>query len=175
MTTVVQPKHDVHKFRAVSKLTDENWVNHKFEQIAALEECGLLQVVDGTSIAPDPKADATGYLKWKDKDVSAKAQIIQNLSKDVQPIVYDCKTAFDVWKVLKNEFESTNLDKVANYRYTYDTLVYIEGMPMRDHINKLIVLCEQLDAMGDKIPDTSHALHLLHHLPSTWDGICQVL
>ena len=28
--------------------------------------------------------------------------------------------------------------------------------------------------MGGKIPDTSHTLRLLRHLPPTWDGVCQV-
>jgi hypothetical protein len=29
--------------------------------------------------------------------------------------------------------------------------------------------------MGDHIPDTSHAMRLLHMLLPSWDGVCQVL
>jgi gag-polypeptide of LTR copia-type len=46
---------------------------------------------------------------------------------------------------------------------------------MRDHINRMKILREQLGAMGDVIPDTSHAMRLLRHLPPSWDGVCQVL
>jgi hypothetical protein len=170
-----QPKHDIHKFRSVTHLTDDNWVTHKFEQIAALEERGLFAVVTGEEKEPDKKVDPDLHRLWRDKDVSAKAQIIQNLSKEVQPIVYDCSTAAEVWKALRDEFESSNLDKVANVRYTYDTLAYIEGSGMRDHINKLKILRERLGAMGDTISDTSHALRMLRLLPPSWDGVCQVL
>ena len=35
---LAQMKHNIHKFRNVTKLTTENWVVHKFEQIAALRD-----------------------------------------------------------------------------------------------------------------------------------------
>jgi len=124
-----QPKHDIHKFRAVTHLTDDNWITHKFEQEAALEERGLLDVVEGKEVEP---LDTDKKRLWKDKDISAKAQIIQNLTKEVQPIVYDCKTSAEAWKALKDEFESKNLDKVANLCLQYDTQVFIEGTSMRD-------------------------------------------
>jgi transposase InsO family protein len=171
-----QPKHDIHKFRSVTHLTDQNWVTHKFEQIAALEERGLYEVVTGEEKMPNKSLEPEAYRLWKDKDVSAKAQIIQNLSKEVQPIVYEFSTtSAEVWKALRNEYESSNLDKVANVRHSYDILAYVEGSGMRDHINKLNILREQLGAMGDAISDTSHALRLLRFLPPSWDGVCQVL
>jgi hypothetical protein len=170
-----QPKHDIHKFRSVTHLTDENWVTHKFEQIAALEERGLYAVVMGEEKMPDKSLEPVAYQLWKDKDVSAKAQIIQNLSKEVQPNVYDCATSAEAWTALRNEYESQNLDKIANVRHQYDTLAYIEGSGMRDHINKLKILRERLNAMGDTINDTSHALRMIRFLPPSWDGVCQVL
>jgi hypothetical protein len=98
------------------------------------------------------------------------------MSKDVQPIVFDCESAYEVWKALRDEHESQNLDKVANIRLIYDTLAYIEGTPMRDHINKLKILREQLGAMGDVISPTSPAMRMLRLLPPSWDGVsCQVL
>jgi hypothetical protein len=171
-----QPKHDIHKFCSVTHLTDQNWVMHKFEQIAALEECGLYKVVIGEEKMLDKSLELEAYCLWKDKDLSAKAQIIQNLSKEVQPIVYEFSTtSAEVWKALQNEYELSNLDKVANVHHSYDILTYVEGSSMCDHINKLNILCEQLGAMGDIISDTSHALRLLRFLPPSWDGVCQVL
>jgi len=161
VTTSSPPKHDIHKFRAVTHLTDDNWVTHKFEQVAALEERGLYEVVTGDEGMPDKEKDPSAYRLWKDKDVSAKVQIIQNLSKEVQPIAHDYTTSAEVWRALRNEFESSNLDKVANVRYTYDTMAYVEGSGMREHLNHLKILREQLGAMGDQIGDTSHALRML--------------
>ena len=167
-----QPKHDIHKFRAVTHLTDDNWITHKFEQEAALEECGLLDVVEGKEIEP---SDTDKKRLWKDKDISAKAQIIQNLTKEVQPIVYNCKMSAEAWKALKDEYESKNLDKVANLPLQYDTQVFIEGTSMQEHLNTLKIYQERLKAMGDKISDTSHALRMLHLLPASWDGVCSIL
>jgi hypothetical protein len=62
-------------------LTDENWVTHKFEQMAAFGERGLTEVATGIEKEPDQKADPTGWKLFKDKDLSARAQIIQNLYK----------------------------------------------------------------------------------------------
>ena len=70
----------------VTSLTDENWVTHKFEQIATLEEHGLYEVVTGKEVEPNSTTDTDKWKLWKDKDVSAKAQIIQNISKEVQPL-----------------------------------------------------------------------------------------
>jgi hypothetical protein len=168
-------KHDIHKFRTVTKLTDENWIEFKFEIIAALAERDLLDVVTGKFAKPNDVSDPKLYAIWNDKDVSANAQLIQNISKDVQPIVYDCKTSAEVWSALKDEFESKNLDKLANVRLVYDTLAFVEGTPMRDHINKLKILRERLAAMGDEISDLSHALRLIRLLPPTWEAVGQVL
>jgi len=168
-----QLKHDIHKFHSITSLTDENWVQFKFELLAALEEHGLYDVVNG-DIAEPIQSDPS-WRAWKDKDISAKAQIIQNVSKDVQPTVYNCKTSVEVWNALKDEFESKNLDKIVISRNTYDHLAYIEGTPMRDYINRLNILREQLVSMGDKITDTSHALRLICLLPPSWEGVCQVL
>jgi hypothetical protein len=112
--TRIIPKHDVHKFRPVTHLTDDNWVQHKFEQVAALEERGLYDVVTGNDAKPDEKLELEEFRLWKDKDVSAKAQIIQNLSREVQPIVFGCSTSKEVWQALRDEYESSNLDKIAN-------------------------------------------------------------
>jgi hypothetical protein len=173
-TVVTQAKHDIHKFRQVTKLTDENWITFKFEMMAALEEQGLLEVVEDTEPKP-ADWDKSGQRSWKDRDVCAKAQIIQNLSSEIQPIVYGCKTSAAIWKALLDEFESKNLDKIANLIEIYNHLTYIEGTPLRDHLNKLAILREQMEAMDHSISDTSHALRMIRHLPPSWDGICQVL
>src|ERR1700744_2552763 len=173
-----QMKHDIHKFRKVTHLTDENWITFKFEIKAALQERGLWEVVDGTTDekkGPNQSKGPDGFRRWKDQNASARAQIIQNLSPEVQPIVHDADTSADVWQALKDEYESDNLDRVANVREVYDHLAYIEGTPMRDHINKLKILREQLSAMGDAIPETSHAIRMLRLLPPSWDGVAQVL
>jgi hypothetical protein len=167
-------KHNIHKIRTISPLKDDNWVTWKFEFIAALGERGLKEVVLEDCM-PDRNADAAAFLIWQDQDESARAQIIHNLSPEVQPLVYDCANSHEMWEALRKEYESTNLDKIANVRMLYDTLPYIDGTPMRDHLNKLKILREQLHAMGDKIEDTSHALRMIRLLPPSWDGVCQVL
>jgi hypothetical protein len=107
--SATQPKHDIHKFRSITHLTDSNWVIHKFEQKAALQERDLWDVTTGVVDEPsDKKSDE--WRLWHSKDVSAMAQIIQNLSADIQPLVHDAKTSVDAWQALKDEFESQNLD-----------------------------------------------------------------
>jgi hypothetical protein len=169
-----QMKHDIHKFRAVTRLTDSNWVIHKFEQVAAMQERDLWDVVSGVDKEPKDKKSEEWQI-WHSKDVSARAQIIQNLSPEIQPAIYETTTSAQAWQALRDDFESSNLNKIANVHLIYDTLAYIKGTPMRDHINQLKILREQLGAMGDQISDTSHALRLLRHLPSSWEGVCQVL
>jgi hypothetical protein len=137
---------------------EDNWVQFKFEINAALDKRVLKEVVEETEKEPDKKKDIDSWKLWHDKDVSAKAQIIQNLSKEVQPIIFDCKTSTEVWQALRDEYESSDLDKIANVCLVYDTAAYVEGTPMWDHINWMKILHEQLGAMGDVIPDTSHAM-----------------
>ena len=167
-------KWDTHKFRNITHLTDENWFTHKFEQITALEERGLWGITDGIETEPKDKSTADWSL-WRDKDVSARAQIIQNLSPETQPLVYGTTSAKEAWQSLKDEFESANLDRMANIHEVYDHLTYIDGTSMRDHLNKLMILREQLAAMGETISDTSHAMRIIRSLPPSWDGLAQIL
>jgi hypothetical protein len=90
------PKHDVHKFRKVTHLMEDNWVQFKFEINAALDERALKEEVEGKESEPNKIKEIEKWNLWHDKDVSAKAQIIQNLSKEVQPIVFDCKSSAEV-------------------------------------------------------------------------------
>jgi hypothetical protein len=98
-----QHKHDIHKFRTITKLAEDNWVSFKFEARAALEERALWEVTT-EDLKPDKKVSPDAYRIWKDQDISAKAQIIQNLTKDVQPLLFDCESAYDVWKALQDEY-----------------------------------------------------------------------
>ena len=174
LLSITSHKWDVHKFRNITHLTDENWFTHKFEQVTALEERGLWGVTEGTDKEPSNKSTPDWAL-WKDMDVSARAQIIQNLSSDTQPLVYGTTTAKEAWQNLKDEFESANLDRMANIHEIYDHLSYIDGTSMRDHLNKLTILREQLAAMGETISDTSHAMRIIRSLPPSWDGLAQIL
>jgi hypothetical protein len=90
-----------------------------------------------------------------------------------QLLVFDCETAYEVWKALCDELH--NLDKVTNVRLVYDTLSFVEGTPMRYHINKLRYTKEQLSSMGNKIRDLSHALCMIRLLPLNWEVVGQAL
>jgi hypothetical protein len=46
---------------------------------------------------------------------------------------------------------------------------------MRNHLNRLMILREQLGAMGDDISDTSHAMRMLRLLPPSWEGLGTLL
>ncbi len=113
-------------------------------------------------------------LPGKDQDTSARAQIIQNITADVQPLVFDCIDAASTWKALLDEYESKNLDKISALRLEYDTTAYIEGTSLRAHFSRLDVLRSRLGAMGDGISDASHAMRLCRLLPSSWDGVTQI-
>ena len=124
-----QPKHDIHKFRTVTQLTDQNWIRFKFEILAALDERALKDIFLGNEKEP-LQSDITSWSLWHDKDVSARTQIIQNLSEDIQPSVFSCTTSSAVWNTLHEEYESSNLDKIANIRLIYDTVAFVEGTAM---------------------------------------------
>ena len=92
-------KHDIHKYRDIVKLTDKNWLNWKFNIIGALQERGLWTITTGEEPCPeevpDPKdisqvipPDTDELTIWTDKDTSARAQIIQNLSPDTHLIPF---------------------------------------------------------------------------------------
>src|ERR1700742_1570052 len=93
-------KHNIHKFRSISPLKDDNWITWKFEFIAALGERGLKDVVLEDRM-PDRDDDPDAYLYWQDQDESARVQIIQNLCPEVQPLVYDCANAHKMWEALR--------------------------------------------------------------------------
>jgi hypothetical protein len=79
------------------------------------------------------------------------------------------------FRILKEEFEGTNLDKSANIHEEYDHLAYVAGTPMRDYLARLSILREQLESLGEPISDLAHAMRIIRALPETWEGVNQFL
>jgi hypothetical protein len=135
------PKHDIHKYRDIIKLTEDNWVNWKFSIVAALQERGLWEITLGYIAEIKATTDTSGAITnqdkinlWRDMDTSARTQIIQNLSPGVQVLVLDCEHATDTWYTLLDEFESKNLDCCAALRREYDNLPHNESTSLRDYL-----------------------------------------
>jgi hypothetical protein len=183
-TTGQLPKHDLRKYCDTIKLDEDNWTDWSDIKEAVLRECGLWKTTIGSDLRPlDPAAAATQTEKeaalksieeWEDRDSAARTQVIQNLMPSVRNKVRGAKTAAEVWKKLKAEFESKDPERIFAVCTRYDNLI-LGNKTITEYIEELQELRTRLDRMGDTIPDQSFAARLIMNLPESWDSIANAL
>lgn len=74
-----------------------------------LQQQGLWEIVSGTSVAPDPAADATAYNAWNDRDQKALLQIILPLNEAAQNCVLYAETSKVCWDTLASRYQAKDM------------------------------------------------------------------
>lgn len=107
----------------------------------------------------------------KEKEQEALAQIALTVSDNVVGHIRTAKTAKAAWEKICSVFEQKGLASQIFLRKKLINLKFVDSEPMRNHINKVRELADQLEAIGDAVKDKELAIIILCSLPERYDSL----
>ena len=118
----------------------------------------------------DEKANIENYKEEEDEQALAEIQF--TLSKLQMRLMIHSKTAYDMWKQLKDQHQHTS---ESNQMYLRNQLFGLKIKPderMQEFINRINEMSDQLSALSDeKVPDKDKVLVLTRGVPNTYRNL----
>lgn len=163
----------------INKLKEaKDWTLWKLQTKVVLRSLDVFKVVDGTEKCPVLKTGASekekeahdiAFGSWEKKDVKAQSVILTSI--DVQPSLHivSCKSANEMWLKLHNVFEQKSETGIHFLQQKFFTFEKNTADDMANFISKLEEIVQQLDDLGEKIPESMVVTKILMALPSTFN------
>lgn len=150
----------------IEALTDENYSSwkHDVEQVLILAD--LWEFVESKE-APTTE-------KGKKLDAKAKAVISLNVSTALRPLVHDCARAFDVWKKLKETYDSSGYAGILENMQLLLTL-QIGDDSMGTYFAKVQKIRDGFVSAGEDVSETLIALAAMKGLPPQYSTYSTVI
>ena len=156
----------------MEKFKGPNYHLWKFKMKTLLKDKGLWDIVEGTRVAPEASLDSGNALKeWRKKEDKAMALIVLALGDEQLMHVQSAGTSAEAWQKLGAVHERKSLANKLYLRRQFLTVKMEEGEKMLDHINKVKVMAQQLEAIGAQVNDEDLVTTVLYSLPQSFDQL----
>ena len=153
-----------------------NYHSWKFQMKMVLMSKRLSGIVTGTDT--EPKGDGvTNEEKriWKTHQDIAYATILLVVEPKQQTYVRHTDSAKDAWNELAVRFEKKSFYARIDYRRKLYSMRMIDNENVLEHIEKLKVIAEQLEDIGDPIEESELCIILLSSLPESFGHLITAL
>lgn len=165
------------RWSPVYNLTPDNYRNWKTRVEPLMRTLGFMGILSKTELPPDTRwGDPPSMVEnfWR-CEAHCKSLLISTLSGPVVLQVMHLQYAFEVWNKIKMTFESKSFGAVAHLRRQFIETKYDDKCDMRDHINKLNLIREQLGNANITVTDKEMMVQLLLSLPeATWSSLMEI-
>lgn len=112
--------------------------------------------------------------EWKKKNNWARSEIHLGCNPDQQELILDSETAFDSWKILKDEYARKGEIMVQRLRKEFASVRMTESK-CGEYVNRVRKLVSELKACGVAVKDTDVAYTLLMGLPDKYSSLVVTL
>lgn len=166
-----------------------NWVSYERRLVITLGSRGLLHKhLEGrapkpraptplrpTPTAPEVKAhnkavkeyDA-GLDEWETREYAVMQQIICTIPDSILIRIQNPTTAVDMWNALKADFEGRMQAVRKELRNRLTLTKCGENENVREHVDRMRYMNEELAGMGVAIPDSEYATILIKSMPKSY-------
>lgn len=158
--------------RAIEKLNGDNFHTWKFKMEMVLQEKDLWDIVTGDEERPKESAEAIVFDKRARR---AMATICLSVQDSLLGLVRPAKSAPEAWQKLVQHFEQKGLAHKLFLRRKFFTLQMAEGEDMMQHIQQVLTMAEQLEAIGAKVSEEDQVMTLLCSLPESYGNLIVAL
>lgn len=153
-----------------------NYHSWKFQMKMVLMSKGLWGIVTGTDIEPTGDGVTNEEKrKWRNRQDIAYATISLAVESKQQTYVRHTDSAKDAWNELAARFEKKSLSARIHYRRKLYSMRMIDNENVLEHVEKLRVIAEQLEDIGDPIKESELCIILLSSLPESFDHLITAL
>src|SRR5579871_6418566 len=158
---------------SIEKLDGDNYHNWKLMIEMVLVYQDLWGVVDGSE--PKPIQNQAGYVAWMKKASKARALIITSLQMSQVEHIRKLESPQEIWEKLKKVHEPQDRQHRLFLRRKFFTLKMQEGDSIQDHINKIKLYQDKLEAMGGNLQEEDVLAVLLASLPESYETLMLTL
>ncbi|MCO5573253.1 hypothetical protein L7F22_027022 [Adiantum nelumboides] len=164
------------KYYQIEKLNGTNYLPWSLRLQMVLEKSGNLGVVDGTEPNPTnvpagqaPAAEAK-IDAWNKKDLEARTEIILHLGNKQLQLVRQTKTAREMWNLLKQQYQRTNVvSRVLLHKQLNE--LSMKSFPNTDSfLDAWKKANDDLLIAGLVLPEENQVNILLAALPNDWQS-----
>jgi gag-polypeptide of LTR copia-type/Domain of unknown function (DUF4219) len=159
---------------SIEKLDATNYHAWKHKIRMVLIDKELWDVVDGSEEEPTT-SNATKTKAWQKMNDKALATISLSVKDSELVHIRTCKKATEAWKKLAEVYEAKGLVRRLFLRRKFFSVRLQDGKSMQDHINEIMTLAEQLDAIGATVSDEDIAMTFLCSLPDSYENLIVAL
>ena len=143
-----------------SKLDGENYIDWKFKILTICEAWNAWSVVNGDELKPTGAADTN----WEKRETKAKVLLWMFVKDSIIPHIRDCKTSKEKWEVLKGLYETTNSNRILFLKTKLLSMKMEASENIVTYVSRIKDLCDQLNAIGDKVSNTDMVTIILKGL-----------
>lgn len=138
-------------FNSIDKLNNDNYSIWSFKIKSYLQEKEVWNVInEDKPVANDKNQDAVAT--WIKKDQKAYNLIVLSIANNQIIHIKSVKTAKEAWEKLKEEHQKSTLaTKIRIYKKIFQTNLK-KNQSVRDHVDKLLDLFDQLNELGSPLP-----------------------
>jgi hypothetical protein len=147
-----------------------NFSPWKSKLLVTLEEEDLLDAT--TKTLPETTTELEKKIR-KEDDVRARKIIIYSVRDHLLPRIANLKTAYDMYKTLKEMFESDNTLRALALRSQLQSTKMTKDDTVALFFMKLSEVKEQLETIGENMSDRELVLTTLQNLPKSWEPFLQ--
>jgi len=152
---------------AITKLNGKNYASWSKLLQLILERSDLWDVVSGDELKPkDPDAAKL----WNKRDRNALAEICLAVEDHLLTQIASLDTSKAAWDSLKNQFVDDSLHSKLFLRQRFLTTRMNEGDDMRQHLNRMKEMADELAVIGAPISDDDYVTTVCASLPSSYSN-----
>ena len=133
-----------------SKLDGENYIDWKFKIMIICEAWHVWPVVSGYKLKPIGAASTD----WEKRETKAKVLLRMSVKDSIILHIQDCKTSKETWEVLKALYEIINSNQILFLKTKLLSMKMEANDNIVTYVSRIKDLCDQLNAIGDKVFNT---------------------
>ena len=154
-----------------NRLNGKNYIAWKARVTSCLRAKGLWDIVTRYELPPHSESGKQRFFR---REAEAMEIMLESMSDDIVTSVENKQYAHEVFEHLRGVYEGRNTGSLVMSRREFMRLTYEDGKDMRQHLNKLTTLANQLRSHGRPVDDEEKALQLLDSLPASWESFKSV-
>ena len=133
------------------KLDGSNFSNWKFKIQTLLESANAWSIVTGSELRPGSAAQEQD---WDKRETKAKVILKMSVKDNIIPHIRDCKSATDIWTMIKNLYQKQNTNRVLSLKGKLFAMKMEENESAAGFIARVKDLKDRLGDIGEKVSDS---------------------
>lgn len=133
------------------KLDGTNFSNWKFKMKTLLESANSWSILLGNE---QRARNTTQEHDWDKRETKAKVILKMSVKDNIIPHIQDCKSAADIWNMIKGLYETHNINRVLALKGKLYALKMEENESVDGFRTRIKDLKDKLGSIGEKVSDS---------------------